>query len=321
MPSILTRPSGVSAGGSLSIAVSSATPDYNGSLTITATAIGITPTSYTFQISDAESGIATVSQVSNVLVWTVNKVGTVTISVIATDGSSEVGATEEVTVTDPLNYATKLFDYDMRNNITLVNGLVDVVGDSSGNGHDVTATSSTNRAFYDAYSKRYDTGSGGKTLTNTTNNPLFGVADVTIFAKFQKQTIPVSNQRLITFGANASTFGIAPSDAAGVTFTVGTNGFSQYTSHNVNVLGGAPIAIVKNGTSPYDVYEDGVLSPVVSSSGTTPATLPAGTGIYLGTQSGGLPLIGSIQRIVAFDGALTATQVAAINERIKTLHL
>jgi len=320
MPSILTRPSGGSAGGSLSIAVSSATPDYNGSLTITATPSGITPTSYTFQISDAESGIATVSQVSNVLAWTVNKVGTVTIGVTATDGSSGVGSSTSITVVDPLNYATKLFDYDMRNNITLVDGLVDVVGDSSGNGHDVTAISSVNRAFYDAYGKRYDTGGSVKNLRNTASNPLSGAADFTMFIKAQKQASGSVNNRIISFGNIGTAFGIAPLDSAGATIYVGTNDFAQYATYDVDVIGGEPFAVVKNGANPYDVYADGVFTPVVAAGGSTPATLPTGNGIYLGTQNGNFPLIGCIQRIAAFDSVLTATQIAAINERIKTLH-
>ena len=320
MPSILTRPSGGGgAGGSLSIAVSSATPDYNGSLTITATATGITPTSYTFQISDAESGTATVTQVSNVLAWTVNKVGTVTIGVTATDGSSEVGATEVVTVTDPLNYAAKLVDYDMRSNVTLVSELVDVIGDSSGNGHDVTAYTAANRMYYDSYTNTVATTSNGD-LRGTSSNPLAGVADFSMFVKCHKH-VPVStNTRVICFGTSASGLGVGLLSFGSGNLTIGTNNFAQYQSTNVNTINGEPFSIVKNGTNPYDIYADGVITTPTGSSGTPPATIATGNGIYLGSQNGSFKLTGAIQRIVIFDEALNATQVAAINARIKQLH-
>lgn len=306
--------------GSLSVAVSNATPDYNTALTITATPSGITPTSYTFLIACQNDGDAYVTQASNVLVWTVNRVGAIKISVTATNGSIEVGATANITVTDPLNYAAKLVDYDMRNNITLVGYTIDIVGDSSGNGHDVTATTSANRAIYDSYSKRYETGGSLKDLRNLASNPLSGVGSFTMFAKFQKQASNATNQRLITFGTSGSGFAVSLFGFAGGDVVVGSNNFSQYTAASVIPQAGTPIAIVKNGTNPYEIYVDGVLATPTGTVGTVPATLPVGNGIYLGTENGSFPLTGSIQRIVTLTGALTATQIAAVNERIKVLH-
>lgn len=304
----------------MTIGLSSSTPDYNGSLTITATPSGIAPTVYTFQISDAEGGIETTQQASNVLVWTVNKVGTVTISVVATEGGVEAGATATATVTDPLNYATKLVDYDMRNNITLVSDLIDIVGDSSGNGHDVTATTSANRAYYDSYSDRFEAGGGLKDFRNLASNPLSGAGSFTMFAKFQKQASDSTNQRLITFGTSGSQFLVGLTSALGGSLVVGSNSFAQYTSASTNPQAGTPIAIVKNGTNPYEIYVDGVLATPTGTGGTVPATLPVGNGIYLGSQAGSFGFTGAFQRLTILTGALTATQIAAVNARIKQLH-
>lgn len=319
MPSILTRPGGGGGGGQVTIGLSSATPDYNGSLTITATPSGISPTVYTFQISDAEGGIETTQQASNVLVWTVNKVGTVTISVVASQGGVEVGATATATVTDPLSYATKLVDYDMRNNITLVGDLIDVVGDSSGNGHDVTATTSANRFYYNAFTDMAETSTNGD-LRTTLSNPLSGLADFSMFIKCHKQAPVGSNQRVICFGTSASALGVGLLNFGGGNLTIGTNNFAQYQSTNVNTINGEPFAVIKNGTNPYDIYADGVLTTPTGSAGSPPATLAAGNGVYLGSQNGSFKLTGSIQRIVIFDSVLNATQVAAVNARIKQLH-
>jgi hypothetical protein len=324
MPSILTRPSGGSAGGgSLSIGVSSATPDYNGSLTITATATGITPTSYTFQISDAESGTATITQVSNALVWTVNKVGTVTISVIATDGSSEVGATEVVTVTDPINYATMLADYNAKVGITLVDGRVSDIADQSGNGYDIGTWTTNQRPFYES--------STGKVIANSSyncrmqtnaHNPLNGKSDITIFFKAAKHAPPSANQRLIGFGANGyQTIAIAISGDATRDVVIGENNYAAYIGFQADIINGNVVTFIKNGANPYVAYVDGSLAPIVTSGGTPAATLATSNGIHLFTQDGSFPLSGSFDRIIIYDTAsLTSTQITAINERIKQLH-
>jgi hypothetical protein len=84
---------------SLSLATSSATPAYGGSFTITATATGFTPTSYTFSYpSDSIGGYARTTQAGNALAITARGYSTQTIMVTATDGVTTVGATIQVTV-------------------------------------------------------------------------------------------------------------------------------------------------------------------------------------------------------------------------------
>ena len=91
MPSILTRPSGGGAGGGASVAVvlDDITPKLGQSVTITATATGITPTSYTFYLPQQDGSFETVTQVGNTYAWAVSKYDAFTVTVTATDGSSE----------------------------------------------------------------------------------------------------------------------------------------------------------------------------------------------------------------------------------------
>lgn len=91
MPSILTRPSGGGAAGGASVAVvfDDDTPKLGQSVTITATATGITPTSYTFYLPQQDGSFETVTQAGNTYAWAVSKYGNFTVSVTATDGSSE----------------------------------------------------------------------------------------------------------------------------------------------------------------------------------------------------------------------------------------
>jgi len=93
----------------LSLATSSATPAYGGSFTITATATGLTPTSYTFSYpSDSIGGYARTTQVGNALAITARGYSTQTIMVTATDGVTTVGATIQVTVQDTAAVAAYL---------------------------------------------------------------------------------------------------------------------------------------------------------------------------------------------------------------------
>lgn len=90
MPSILTRPSGGSGGGaSVAVVLDDDTPKLGQSVTITATATGITPTSYTFYLPQQDGSFETVTQAGNTYAWAVSKYGNFTVAVTATDGSSE----------------------------------------------------------------------------------------------------------------------------------------------------------------------------------------------------------------------------------------
>ena len=95
-------------GGSLSVGLSDATPDYLDSITITATPTGITPTSYTFFLPNIDGTYTEVTQAGNTYAWTVEVDSLVTVSVTATDGVDEVTGTVDVTATWTLGKAIDL---------------------------------------------------------------------------------------------------------------------------------------------------------------------------------------------------------------------
>jgi len=72
---------------SVSVALDDTTPEYDQTVQITATATGITATSYIFYLPTRE-GYQTVQQASNVYNWTCRAVGAFSVQVAATDGSS-----------------------------------------------------------------------------------------------------------------------------------------------------------------------------------------------------------------------------------------
>ena len=95
-------------GGSLSVGLSDATPDYLDSITITATPTGITPTSYTFFLPNIDGTYTEVTQAGNTYAWTVGVDGLETVTVTATDGVDEVTGTVNVTATWTLGKAIDL---------------------------------------------------------------------------------------------------------------------------------------------------------------------------------------------------------------------
>ncbi len=86
---------------SLSLSASDTTPDYNASYTVTATATGFTPTSYTFSYPiDSNGCYSRTTQAGNALAITARGYGAQTVIVTATDGVTTVGATIEVNIQD-----------------------------------------------------------------------------------------------------------------------------------------------------------------------------------------------------------------------------
>lgn len=72
---------------SVSIALSDASPDWDDTLTITATATGFTPNNYAFYARNARETKLIQSGVSNTCDWDIDMTDTVTVFVIATDGT------------------------------------------------------------------------------------------------------------------------------------------------------------------------------------------------------------------------------------------
>ena len=91
---------------SLSVGLSTSTPNFGDSVTITATPTNITPTSYTFGLPNKNGELVTVTQASNVYVWTANNIGTDDIIVTATDGVSIASNSISVTTTVDVPFAS-----------------------------------------------------------------------------------------------------------------------------------------------------------------------------------------------------------------------
>ena len=127
-------------GGSLSVGVSDATPDYGDTITITATPTGLTPTSYTFLFEDG----ATVTQVSNSYAWDCNIEGATNITVTATDGADVIANDVAVTISTIYAKHTITGAWEAKD-AGLVSGNVDSNTDATGNGNTANAPSSTTR--------------------------------------------------------------------------------------------------------------------------------------------------------------------------------
>jgi hypothetical protein len=87
---------------SVSLAVSDTTPDFGQTITLTATPTNITPTSYIFLTYDGVTIELIIEQAGAVYNWAANRSGTYDVYVLATDGSNNVYALNEITVSiDP----------------------------------------------------------------------------------------------------------------------------------------------------------------------------------------------------------------------------
>ena len=86
---------------SVSVSLSDDTPKLGQVITITATATGITPTSYSFLLQQLDGSFTSVVQASNTYDWTVSKYDAFNVTVVATDGvDAGVGADEGTTTGD-----------------------------------------------------------------------------------------------------------------------------------------------------------------------------------------------------------------------------
>lgn len=85
----------------LSCTISTTTPDLGTAYTLTATAVGMTPTSYTFYLPRVNGTYHVVTQASNTYVWTAEGNGTEYVVVTATDGSTTMSTELELDVQFP----------------------------------------------------------------------------------------------------------------------------------------------------------------------------------------------------------------------------
>lgn len=103
---------------SLSIAASTSTPNFGDSITITATPTNITPTSYTFSITNGTQSRVFI-QASAVLNWDVDMYGTVTVGASATSGAVATAIVASTTLTVSLNI-TKSLSQDGTNDYNVI---------------------------------------------------------------------------------------------------------------------------------------------------------------------------------------------------------
>jgi hypothetical protein len=308
---------------SLAVSVASGTPTYNGTVLITATASNITPTSYTFILPDEERGFDIVTQVGNTYLWTVTGVGTDTIRVTATDGASTVGGTASVTVTDPLDYLTRINHWRGDTGVTLVSGLVDSLADQGTSGDTLTAQLSTHRTFYNSQ-LGYLSAENTLYLNKSTGNPYNGKTQLTGFFITQKTASVASNLRFAEFGAGAMlTIGV--SSVVGGDLMIGYNNFSQYVSATTGVGNGRVIIFTYDGTLGSNrtvLYSGGVaLAPASTVGNGGPASIGSGAGVRLFNSFAGSSYNGSMHTLGMMDGLLTPTQIAALSARLTQIHI
>ena len=129
-------------GGSLSVGLSDATPDFGDTITITATPTGITPTSYTYILPDGTK----ITQTGNTYNWAINESGVQSLIVTATDGVDVVA--NSATATIVTIYAKHGIDHAWTGeDVTLISGLVNSSNDVVG-AINATAASATTRPRY-----------------------------------------------------------------------------------------------------------------------------------------------------------------------------
>ena len=123
----------------VSLAASTASTTFGASMTFTATpSVGFTPTSHRFEIIAGNTS-QVIIQVGNILNWTVNRLGSVTVTVVAVDATSSAVGSASTTVSEILANTDLLI-----NNESLFNGAATLpdataitsVSDQSGTSND-----------------------------------------------------------------------------------------------------------------------------------------------------------------------------------------
>lgn len=311
-------------GGTIAVTVASATPTYNGTNLITVTPTGITPTSYTFILPDEERGYTVVTQAGNTYNWTVTSVGTDVIEVIATDGVSYINSSVSVTVTEPLDYLTRLNHWRADTGITLVGGLVDTWADQGTSGNNFTASVSSHRPYYDDQRNMLGAQSGNQ-LDNAAGGYV-GKNKLTFFFITQKLASVSTNTRLVEFGASAAV-GIAPVGVAGsYDLTFGYGNYTSYIQVQTGLMNGQCVIVTYDGTLGSNrtvAYANGVaLTPFATVGLGGPTSISAGAGMRLFLSlAGGFNYLGTLAVLGVMDGVLTPTQIAALNTRLKQIHI
>jgi hypothetical protein len=304
--------------------VASGTPTYNSTVLITATPSNIAPTSYTFILPNEERGFDIVTQVGNTYLWTVTSVGTDSIRVTATDGASTVGGTASVTVTDPLDYLTRLNHWRGDTGVTLVGNLVDIWADQGTAGDNLFAAISSHRTYYDINRKMLANESGQYLTSNTANYA--GKTALTFFFITQKLTGIGTNTRVAEIGAGAKV-SIACLGSVGLyDLYFGYDNYASYVQVNAGVIGGQCIIATYDGSLASNrtvVYADGVaLTPYATGGNGGPTSIGAGVGMRMfQALGGGFNYTGTTSVFGVMDGKLTPTQVAALNSRLKQIHI
>lgn len=316
--------SGGGGGGSAVVTVSTGTPTYFGNLTIEIAETGIVAVEYIFTMTNGVDDDIIISQGTDTLVWQVTLAGTVTVTGSVVDAAgNEVGFTQDVTVTDPLDYLTRINHWRADTGVTTVGNLADVWADQGTAGINLSAAIAARRTYYDTQRQMLGIQSG-QILDNAAGG-YAGKSALTFFFIAQKQAAVATNTRLIEMGAGQ--VGVAMVGVSGsYDILFGFNNFTSYVSVNAGVISGQCVIITYDGSLAANrsvVYANGVALPPVATVGLGgPASVSAGVGIRaFVSNAGSFNFIGTCAVIGVMDGVLTPTQVAALSGRLTQIHV
>lgn len=312
-------------GGSVEVTLSDTTPDYNGTLTIEAAVTGITAVSHQFTMDNGTDDPVVVVQAGDTLVWTVTLAGTVTITVDAIDvDGNTAGFTQDITVTDPLDYLTRINHWRADEGVTLVGNLVDIWADQGTAGDDLFAAVSSHRTYYDINRKMLANESNQYLTSNTANYA--GKTALTFFFITQKLASIGNNTRVAEIGAGAKV-SIACLGSVGLyDLYFGYDNYSSYIQVNAGIIGGQCVIATYDGSLASNrtvVYADGVaLTPYATVGNGGPTSIGAGVGMRMfQALGGGFEYTGTTSVFGVMDGKLTPTQITALNSRLKQIHI
>lgn len=268
--------------GSLSVSSSSTTPSFGQEITITATASGFTPDSYTFSVPDNLGAHTITTQGGNTFDYTCAKEGSHVIYVKAEDSVSGKTACDQVSITVGTLETKYSIDAAYGKTVTLVSDKVDVWSDITGNSHNATAPSATTRGYTTKWGGSSEcvgvsTENDDRLITNLNMNTsevtLYGVFDFndnTVQGNFDVQGIISGDSNITNCRFNATILDDTYNPRT-VRFQVRTS--SGAFSLSGNLVNGKVIFVYK--------YSSGTMRTIIN--GTTSSQSVTGTLVGTGT--------------------------------------
>ena len=318
-------------GGSVSVAVSDASPDVGDVITITATATGFTPTNYLFYAQQGGQLLQIGEQSGNVINWTVSIIGTFKIFVNATDspiGAFNAGGLDVTSTAVIVTTNIQLWQDPFRSNV-----VPPTYPDISGFGRDGTMN---NTPLFVA-GTLFPNG-GGYTEFNGVDQSIGSIGTVSDFSFIQNtlqftigtwvrvtnltgrnpvvaSTSSSANKGFVFYSLDTSSAfgGIAKGIAIQITRGVGGGNqiFVRSVNNIITTVEWNYIAITMNGVNTGQIYLNGVAIP--TSNGGSSWVNPTGDStrvLSVGRiTSESLFFTGRIGPVQIYDRALTALEV------------